>query len=43
VVRTGSTVINEDAMRETHSEQRYDQGDDLLVDIDEQGSVIPDL
>jgi DNA-binding NarL/FixJ family response regulator len=43
MVRTGSVVINEDAMRETHSEQRYDQGDDLQAGPDGRRSVIPNL
>ena len=41
MVRTGSVVIDEDAMRETHSEQRYDQGDDLQAGPDGRRSVMP--
>jgi hypothetical protein len=41
MVRTGLVVINEDAMRETYSEQRHDEGDDLQTDLDGRGSVIP--
>jgi len=41
MVRTGSAVINEDAMRKTHNEQRHDEGDDLQADLDGRGSVIP--
>jgi len=40
MVRAGSAVINEDTMRETHSEQRHDQGDDLRADPSGRPSVI---
>lgn len=42
MVRTGSAVVNEDTMRETPSEQRHDQGNDLHTDPSGPGSVIPD-
>ena len=41
MVRTGSAVINEDEMRETHSERPYDQGDDLQAGPDGRRSVMP--
>lgn len=40
MVWTGSAVINEGAMRKTHSQQRYNEGDDLHTDLDGRGSVI---
>jgi len=40
MVRTGSVVINRDAMWQAHSKQRYDEGDDLQADLDGLGSVI---
>jgi DNA-binding NarL/FixJ family response regulator len=40
MVRTGSTVINEGAMRKTYSEQRFDEGDDLHTDLDRRGSLV---
>ena len=43
MVRTGSAVINEYAMRVTHSDQRYDQGDDLHTHLSGCRSVIPNL
>jgi DNA-binding NarL/FixJ family response regulator len=41
MVRTGPVVIIEDAMRETHSEQRYDEGEDLQTGLNGRGSLIP--
>jgi len=35
--------VNRGTMLEAHNRQRYDEGDDLQVDLDGLGSVIPNL
>ena len=42
MVGTGLAAINEDLMREAHSEQRHDQDDDLHTDASGPRNVKPD-